>query len=41
MLDVLIGGVYTDTLQDPDNGGPQCANYMTFEYRLTVTVIAV
>ena len=41
MLDIFIGGVYTDTFQDTDNGGPECANYMSFEYRLTVTMIAV
>jgi hypothetical protein len=39
--DAFVGGVYTDELQDPDNGGPECANYMTFEYRLTVTLICV
>jgi hypothetical protein len=38
--DKFIGGVFTEN-QDPDNGGIECANYMTFQFRLTISIIAV
>jgi hypothetical protein len=41
MLDILIGGVYTDTFQDKDNGGPECAKEMSLAFRMTVNLIAV
>jgi hypothetical protein len=41
MLDILTGGVYTDKLKDKDNGGPDCLNYMSFEFRMTCNIIAV
>jgi hypothetical protein len=41
MLNILTGEVYTDSLRDRDNGGPECVNYMSFEFRLTCNIIAV
>ena len=39
--DIFIGGVFTDEIEDIDNGGPECAASMTFQFRLTVTIICV
>jgi len=39
--DAFLKGVHTETFKDRDNGGPECAKYMTFEYRLFTSVIMV
>jgi hypothetical protein len=38
--DKFIGGVFTEN-QDSDNGGIECANYMTFQFRLSISIVAV
>lgn len=35
----FLGGVFNK--DDRDNGGPECASYLTFEYRLIVTLCIV
>ena len=30
-----------DFLSDPDNGGEKCYNYLSFDFKLTVTIFAV
>ena len=37
----FLGGVFTGELKDRDNGGPECASDMTFQYRLIVTLCIV
>ncbi len=37
----LISGMKEEFLKDPDNGGESCYNYMTFDYKLTVTFFCV
>jgi hypothetical protein len=39
--DAFIQGVYTETFRDRDNGGPECAEYMSVEFRITVNIILV
>lgn len=41
LKDIFIGGVFTDELQDRDNGGPECVRYMTLKFRLLVSVVMV
>ncbi len=36
----FIGGVFTDN-QDPDNGGHECAHFMTFKFRLGISFVAI
>ena len=39
--DAFLAGVYTETFRETDNGGPECAAYMSLEYRLITNVIMV
>ncbi len=39
--DAFIGGVFDDEALDKDNGGAECLVYMTFKFRLCVTLFAV
>jgi hypothetical protein len=41
LKNMFIGGVYTEGSLDRDTGGPECNAYMSFEYRLTITLIIV
>ena len=41
MLDVFIGGVHTSEFQDRDNGGPECAEYMSLDFKITITMLMV
>jgi hypothetical protein len=38
---IFSGGVFTETLQDMENGGPECAKYMSFGYKMIVNSIMV
>lgn len=38
---LFISGFSEEFLSNPDNGGEKCYNYMTFEFKLTITILAV
>lgn len=38
---IFIGGVFTGEENDRDNGGIECVEYMTFEFRLGITLTMV
>jgi hypothetical protein len=39
--DYFLRGINTENLKERDIGGPECAEYLTFEFRVTTTVIMV
>ncbi len=41
IADTFLGGVHTKDVEDRENGGPLCDSYMTFEFRLIVSLIMV
>ncbi len=41
MFDSFIGGIHTNDFQDRDNGGPECANYMSMNFKLSISIIMV
>jgi hypothetical protein len=39
--DLFLGRVYSDFYEDPDDGGPNCANQMSNNFRLVANCISV
>lgn len=39
--DAFLGGVYTETFRDRDNGGPECAEYMSIKFRIITSFFMV
>ena len=39
--EIFIGRVYSDTYEDPEDGGPTCAGQMENSYRLPILLISV
>lgn len=41
LVKVFIAGVYTEDLKHMDNGGPECAAYMSTTFRLCINLCVV